>query len=124
MYRWTALIAAIVLAGFVALGCTGGGANPLAPDTGDEMSLSNPQTVSSSNRTLWGYWDLRFDFENQTVEAVPNRSTLFNANVVDFLNPNPLALGFEIINTPVGPGYVDVDLNVSITHPLPGLNGS
>jgi len=47
---------------------------------------------------------------------------MFTANVVQFVNGNPANLAFDIFGTPVGPDYVDVDIDVSITHPFPGIH--
>ncbi|MFH1677003.1 MAG: PKD domain-containing protein, partial [bacterium] len=46
---------------------------------------------------------------------------MFTANVVNFINAKPVNLGFHINSTPLGPDYADVDIDVSITHPFPGL---
>jgi hypothetical protein len=43
-------------------------------------------------------------------------------NVVQFVNGNPANLSFLIYGTPATATYIDVDLDVSITHPFPGLN--
>jgi hypothetical protein len=51
-----------------------------------------------------------------------NRDAMFTANVVNFLNGKYSNLGFKINDTPIGAGYIDVDIDVSITHPFPGLS--
>ena len=120
MNRWTVLIAAVLMSMLVALGCSGGDGDPVAPtsDTGLTESIGH---TGQSQTHLWGYYDVFIDIENQTVEAVPSRDAMFAANVVQFLNNNPAGLAFNIVSTPVGVDYIDVTVDVSITHPLPGM---
>jgi hypothetical protein len=47
---------------------------------------------------------------------------MFSANVVNFINQKPANLGFKINKTPAGPTWIDVDIDVSITHPFPGMH--
>ncbi|MFH1676518.1 MAG: hypothetical protein ABIC40_05785 [bacterium] len=70
---------------------------------------------------LWGYYDVYIDIETRTAEAVEKRNAMFTANVVNFINPKPAGLGFHINDTSMGTDYIDVDIDVSITHPFPGL---
>jgi len=96
--------------------------NTIAPDI--ELSASDPGLNSpqnSGNAYLWGYYDVYLDIENQRVEAIENRQSMFTANVVNFVNSQPSGLRFNINDTPVGPDYVDVDIDVSITHPFSGM---
>ena len=46
---------------------------------------------------------------------------MFMANVVKFLNEKPTSLKFKINKIAPATGYVDVDIDISITHPFPGL---
>jgi hypothetical protein len=121
MTRWTVVLSGIMFLILVAAGCSGGSSgDPVNPGNTENLTASTVEQVSASN-VLWGYYDLYFNFENGEVEAVPNKSVSFNANVVQFVNSNPANLGFSILETPVGPDYVDVDIDVSITHPFAGL---
>jgi hypothetical protein len=102
-------------------GCSQSG--PIAPDN----SLSQtPKAVSgaieNSQTNLWGYYDVYIDLATREVTSTLNRQAMFTANVVNFLNSKPTNLGFHINDTPVGAGYVDVDIDVAITHPFPGLH--
>ena len=116
MNRWTVLLAALLI---VVMGCSGGG-NPALPTTDLTTGISG-QSVQQQTH-LWGYYDVYIDIENQTVEAVVNRSVQFAANVVDFVNGSPANLQFVINDTPIGPDYIDVDIDVGITHPFPGMS--
>ncbi len=104
---------------FLALGCSGGG-SPITPVP--ESGITNSQANGNSAQThLWGYYDVYIDIENQTVEAVLNRMCMFTANVTTFVN-NPVSnLSFKIYGTPATAEYVDVDINVTIKHPFPGM---
>ncbi len=112
------MFCAILLIEVFLLGCSG---NPVSPNETPEVTDS-PGNTAQVNTHLWGYFDVYIDIENQTAEAVLNRSAMFAANVVDFVNNPVTNLGFDIYGTPTGSGYVDVDIDVSITHPFPGMN--
>ncbi len=122
MDRWKLLPAVLFLVALAAFGCTGSGNSPLTPDNPDGVTTPIPSRENSSSGThLWGIFECRLDIEQQTIDAVPSRGVMFTANVVHFLNSNPSGLTFQIIGTPMTSEYVDVDLNVGITHPFPGL---
>ena len=100
------------------LGCAGevSPINPLnTPPKNTASQILKPQTH------LWGYYDVYIDIEKQTVEAVENRQAMFTCNVVNFINKNPAGLGFKINKVSTQPDYVDIDIDVSIRHPFPGL---
>jgi hypothetical protein len=119
MNRWTVLYVTVLALVLLALGCSGNG-NPIAPDNGVTDRVVSEGTSMQTH--LWGYWDVYIDTVNQTVEAVPNRGTAFTANVVTFVNKPVTNLAFAIHGTPVGPDFIDVDIDVSITHPFPGIH--
>ncbi len=127
MSKWIAALAVILTFALVALGCSGG--NPTTPIPGDcpgDCLEVSPQadfpTEPGTQQRLWGYYDVYMDIENQTVEWTVNRSAMFAANVVTFLNDNPANLSFAINSIYDGGIYLDIDLDVSITHPFPGLD--
>jgi hypothetical protein len=97
-----------------------GGGNPIAPGTSD-LTMGQSVNWDHSQTHLWGYYDVYIDIPSQTATAVLNREAMFTANVTTFINGKPAALGFHINETPIGAGYVDVDIDVSITHPFPGM---
>ena len=103
------------------IGCSGEGDIPVVP-MGDEKVTDQRASMSGGSQThLWGMYDCWLDLETMTVEAVPNRQSMFTANVVQFINGNPANLGFGINKTIPGIDYIDVDIDVSITHPFPGM---
>jgi hypothetical protein len=116
-------VTSLAIAGFIlliAIGCAGGNA-PLVP--GGNQNLTATASQSAGNQMqLWGLYDVYIDIPTQTATAVLNRTAMFSANVVTFLNGKVANLGFLINETPVKPEYVDVDIDVSMTHPFPGLS--
>ncbi len=104
----------------VALSCAQAG-NPVSPATAYESSTSQTKPAQAQTH-LWGYYDVYIDIENQTAEAALNRSAMFTANVVTFVNKPPTNLAFKIHGTPVAADRVDVDLDVFIQHPFPGMD--
>jgi hypothetical protein len=119
MSRWTVFIAALVFIGILVISCSGNGTNsPVTPNGG--LSTTDNSSPKELQKQLWGYYDLHFDFANGTVESVVNRSVMFNANVVEFINGNPAGLTFPSLDVDVtDPNFVGVDIDVAIAHPLP-----
>ena len=120
MTRSKLAIATAMLCALIALGCSGGGGNAVVPETGLHQTVTSANHGSQTH--LWGYYDVFIDVEGNTVEAVLNRQAMFTANVVQFVNGKAANLAFKINGTPMGGDYVDVDIDVSITHPFPGMD--
>jgi len=120
MNRWTVLLAALLMATFIAMGCSSGGGNPTAPTANPDLTGSVSH-VGQAQTHLWGYYDVYIDIESQSVEAVLNRMCMFTANVTSFVNAKPSNLAFKIHGTPVTTSFVDVNIDVSITHPFPSM---
>jgi hypothetical protein len=110
------LPATVLACALVAIGCSGG-SNPVAPN-GD---LTGNAAAQSGRTHLWGYYNVYIDISSQTAAAVLDRSAMFTANVTQFVNGSAANLGFAIVGTPAGADYVDVDIDVTIKHPFPGL---
>jgi len=103
------------------IGCSTSSQNPTVPGHSDNLSTVSTNAANSQSTQLWGFWTVYIDIEKQEATPVLNRSAMFTANCVNFLNSKPLSLTFDIIETPVTPEYIDVDIDVSLTHPFPGL---
>jgi len=90
------------------------------------MTPDNTRTQDShaGSKVLWGFYEIIVDIENETVEAIPLRGVMFNANVVKFLQPPVSPINMLTININPGSdipnGYIDV--NVTIRHPFFGVN--
>jgi len=120
MNRWTVLFATLLMTALIALSCSSGSGSPTAPAADPNLTGSSSH-VGQAQTHLWGYYDVYFDVENQTVDAVLNRQCMFTANVTTFVNGSTSNLAFNIYGTPATADYVDVDIDVSITHPFPGM---
>ena len=120
MKRCMVLAALTLLWMLTVTGCSGTG-DSMWPAAGPGTTLGVSSRPGNSHTHLWGYYDVYVDIENQTATAVLNRQAMFSANVVQFVNKNPANLSFQINGTPIGLDYVDVDIDVGITHPFPGL---
>ncbi len=122
----------------IAAGCSNGASDPINPsntgdltnpsNTGDPINpsntgdLTNPLDADSSTvPNLWGYWDISIDPSTQEVVATSQRQAMFTANVVQYLNQNPALLKFKINSLKVNPDTIDIDLDISITHPFASL---
>ncbi len=111
----------LLLCLIVLCGCTSEGTNPAVPDTGNDpqMILTHGADVQMQSQTyLWGYFDIYIDPETKSVEVTPNRTIEFTANIVHFLNANPLGLSVSFNDTTVEADYVEIDMDVTISHPL------
>ena len=120
MVRWANLIAVITVAALVAIGCAGGAGNPVTPSSNHDLT-SESSPAGLSHTQLWGYYDVFIDIENQTVKVIPNRQVMYAVNVVRFINEPPTNLGFQIHDIVQGSNYVDIDIDVTIKHPFPGM---
>jgi len=103
-------------------GCSNSGTdlNPVEPDISGEHGL----TIDNDNNgqtCLWGYYDIEIDPVTWDTAVTPLRHAMFTANVVNFLNANPAFLGLSINKVQNDASYIDLDVDISITHPFPGL---
>jgi hypothetical protein len=109
------MISAMTLS--LVLGCSGGENNPIL------TSETSPQGVSAPAQThLWGLYDIRIDIPSKTVDVTPNRTAAFTVNVVRFINANPANLGFHINSAIPQADSIDVDIDISISHPFLGMH--
>jgi len=132
MNRWVPSISIAFLYAVIMVGCSGGDIQtPISPDPAPQVSQEPPPDLTPEipripdsspdvKNYLWGYYDCYLDTENNTVEAVPNRNVMFNANVVQFLNANPAFFTFDFVDINGTASHIDVDIDVSIKHPFGG----
>jgi hypothetical protein len=117
------LIAALLA---VLAGCNGG--SGLVSPASDDLSLSGsgasmrPESADSY-RDLWAFYTIIADGQTGSIEAVPERGAMFNANVVKFLQPPLSATSLISIQVNSGNDFTTghLDLNIGIKHPFPGL---
>jgi len=112
------LAACVLLVFLFSNGCAAGlGPASPSPFEGNPGSSGVPETQTQ----LWGYYDLVLDTENLTIDIIPNRALVFTANVVTFLNKVNPSIEIDIWGMPVTDEYIDVDCDISITHPFPDM---
>jgi len=103
------------------LSCSGGGrVNPVTPVADSDMTCGISSHAKQSQTCLWGYYDVSVDIGNLTVQVVPNRHAMFTVNVTNHLN-RTAAIRMKLNSVAPGPEWIDVDVDVSITHPFPGM---
>ncbi|HEX9743819.1 MAG TPA: hypothetical protein VGB30_00175 [bacterium] len=107
--------------GIVVLVCVLAGCSD--PSTSPPLirSRNNSGPSDISHTSLLGFWDCAINPGIPEVEITPNRTAMFTVNVVNFLNMNPSGLTFkfnEILNQGT---YVDVDIDITLTHPFAGF---
>ncbi|HEX9746002.1 MAG TPA: hypothetical protein VGB30_11315, partial [bacterium] len=114
---------ALIFLFLMMVSCSGGNSDnnsfPTTPGLAGESTA--PDKLKNGNQALWGFYDVTIDIESGTATATPNRNLMFTANVVQFVNQSPANLSFEILDTTVKTQYIDVDINVGITHPFAAL---
>jgi hypothetical protein len=118
MHRFVTSGAVLTIIAVLSLSCTLHGGDPVVPE---DLTSRQTADLPGSQTHLWGLYDVYIDIPAQTATAELTRSAMFTANVVNFINGNPTGLSFHINGTPAGGDYVDVDIDVSLTHPFPGL---
>ncbi len=122
MGRFIALLMPVLVSLIVVIGCSGNAGNPILPVEDTSLFLSSDTAVVPNVSThLWGYFEVHIDVEKETVTATIDRSAMFTANVTTFLNQKPTSLSFTINKVIQESDYIDVDIDVGITHPFPGL---
>ncbi len=114
----------VIMIALFLLGCVNS-ASPVIPGM-DSSSTRNPVDISeeSTKEILWGFYDVFIEPVDGSVEIVPLRGVMFEANVTKFLQP-PAGPGdmlsiFIQPETDFPSGYVVV--NVGIQHPFPSTN--
>jgi len=119
-------VISFIFIALVSFGCSGGSSSDSGPIAPTLQGNQTAGALSTTQTHLWGYYDVTIDPVNQSVFYEVNRNVMFSANVVTFLNGNPANIGFTINNTPIFADTIDVDVDISITHPfdnLPQYNG-
>ncbi len=98
------------------MSCSSGAENPVSPDP----AVRNQSLLHRNSTRLWGYYECVLDPQAGTISVTPNRHAMFTMNLVQMLNNNPSALAIHVNNFTPDVDYVDVDFDVSITHPIYG----
>ncbi len=123
----------IFLSGVIILlvitGCMSGHNNPTSTSldpatTGEDDSLDNPLQYRRLPNSMWGLWRVEVNKFDGSLDVVPLRGAMFNANVNMYLAPpySPTSmLSVKILPASDIPnGYLD--LEVGLRHPFIGQN--
>ncbi len=111
----------LLLLTLLACSCAGLTA-PVTPDIESPDTRLDKSPDGTHHTKLLGYYVIQIDVETLTVTATPSRHALFTVNVVNFINSDPAFLKFQINDVIYGPDYIDIDIDVGIMHPFPGMN--
>jgi hypothetical protein len=103
-----------------AMGCSGK-TSPVFSDDSPNITGEKTTSASHSQTHLWGLYDVYIDVDAMTVVAIPSRQAMFTANVVNFLNGKATSMIVKINNIDKTTDYTDIDIDVTLKHPFPGL---
>ena len=118
------LLAVIFL--FILTGCSHSHNPVTANEANDTDAIETPvaQTpsmpVDRGNRVLWGYWDVRIEPDDLTIEAVPDRASAMHFNVVRLIEVTPCPYCLKIENIQWLAGNI-VEADLRLQHPFPGM---
>ncbi len=113
---------ALLVAGILAVACSGSSISPVSPDTNQPASAAHSAALTKS---LWGVWQIDIDTSTWEITATPLRGAQFTVDVVTFLqkpagNPQNLSIKVTDVSEWLTLGLIDVD--VTLRHPFPGLD--
>ena len=125
MSRWVISIA-VVVSFWILAGCSGSGQSPVTPDNGQAFTPVESTGQETTQNWLLNFYDIYFDIESETFEAVENRTANLTLNIVPFLNqmispPNGITFD-QIVLHQDDPGILGVDVVFTIYHPFPGYD--
>ena len=127
MNRWSVILHLALVCMVAILGCSGNSNTPITPQSDGVSDTGVSQAVNQSQNTrLMGYFDIFFDVETETFEAIESRTAEFTLNVVPFLNKmtspqNGITFGYVSVDQ-TNPGILGVDVEFQIHHPFPGID--
>lgn len=97
----------------LAISCSGGGENGIAPLLNDRATISE----AKGSTACLGFWQVTIDKESGTIDAVDMRSSDLIINVLGFLEPPALkGLTIDFGSLKIADPIIEVD--VILTHPI------
>lgn len=100
------------------LSCSGKG-TPSQPDlTQMPDNFSGRNLSNGSSTQLWWVWDVSINTEENLVENIPDRGTLFTCNVTHFLESPQLKMEAGIVDLNIDEDSIDVVLDISLSNPF------
>jgi hypothetical protein len=83
---------------------------------------THPALYNSSDKILWGIWDIAIDSDNGKIDVMPMRGPAFTLNALNFLQPPKVPI--ELLTVSIAPGtnfaLGKVIANVTLQHQFPG----
>jgi len=116
------LQAIVTLAILFIMGCSAG-QSPVTPGT--DPSLTGQNSISHTNRTVWGYWNIRIEQGSNPVNILPNRDAELHLNIVSLLEVSPCNNCLSISNVSILPDNI-LQCDFQLKHPFtdaPNLTG-
>jgi len=112
LFRFQLTLVFVLLVTF--LGCSSH-QSPVTPDT-----ITSLQSINPSNRTIWGYWNIKIDPLTETVNIIPDRDVAMHFNVVRLLEVDPCSDCLTIKNLEFLSGNI-LECDFQLRHPFPGI---
>lgn len=112
-----------IVIGLIALqisSCSGSKGLSVTPVLPDNSTTTAACMEPGAITELWGLYDVVIDVESETISCTRNRSAMFSCNILNLLNIMPDGIKWTLNALHPEPDYLDVDINMAITHPLPG----
>jgi len=121
--RWFNLIPLAGMMLVITISCSGSVTQPVTPDSTPETNIMSDNTAQGGPHSgkLWGVWEIYIDADTGSVQVIPLRGAAFTANITGFVDGPPSNLLLDILGVDVTPDFTDVDVDVSLRHPFPGL---
>jgi len=114
------LLSLLVLVSALALvwGCSNGSIVSPGIKPGE---ITRPNALSSGTHHTWGTWEIAIDLEQETISAIPHRTSDLHYNVVPLLHEGTPGSAIKFANLKVDSLNHLVTVDVSLTHPFPTL---
>jgi len=112
----------IILGVLLIMGCSAG-QSPITPGT--DPSLTGQNSIGHTNRTVWGYWNIRIEQGSKPVNILPNRDAELHLNIVSLLEVSPCNNCLSISNVYILPDNI-LQCDFQLKHPFtdaPNLTG-
>ena len=118
MYRnlFGVLIAVFFMTAITACGSSG------SDITSPGFNSGSQAITESSQRTLWGFWDVEYDVDSGSFNTRPLRTAEFTANVNSLLEGKPGNLIISDIDASNFFAEGRLDATITLAHPLVGID--
>ncbi|MFH1676517.1 MAG: hypothetical protein ABIC40_05775, partial [bacterium] len=114
------IILSAILAVMILSGCGESSGNPAVPS---QETKEKSGANSGESRVIWGLYDITIDTAKGSIEAYPNRTAMFRANVNNIMEKQgPKHLKFSNMDLSKLFDEGRISLDVGLEHPFPGLD--